>query len=269
MDISQRKIISGKVEDIARRASCLMIHSGFEVEQKGSIENIVTSSDIAVQRFLHKELSSLMPGCGFICEEEDINDPDKEYTWIIDPIDGTANYARGIEFCCISIALKHADEVILGVVHSPWRDEMFSAVKGGGAFLNSKPVHVSGRSFQECFLFTALSTYRKELSGMCNAVIMETFHRCNDVRRYGSAAMELCHIALGEGDLYFEIRLQPWDYAAGLLILKEAGGSYGNLDGVHPRLDGPDVVLAANSRINFEQILGIAVRHIGTRPYED
>lgn len=258
-----------KIIDIVNEASSLMIHSGFSIEQKEGIENIVTSSDIAVQNFLCDRLSGLIPGSGFICEEDSFRTPDREYVWIIDPIDGTTNYARGMDSCCISVALKHFDEVISGVVFSPWRKELFCAEKGGGAYLNGRPIHVSDKPFDQGVLFTAMSTYRKEYAGICSEIILDTFKQCNDFRRYGSAAMELCFIAAGLADLYFELRLQPWDHSAAILILEEAGGAATNLDGVHPDFNAPDLVCGGNSKENQRRLLEIIRRHITGLPYKD
>ena len=132
---------------IVRDASKFMITDGFEIEQKGGCENIVTSSDLAVQNFLCEKLLEIMPESGFLCEEKDINDSQHEYTWIIDPIDGTANYSRGIDQCAICVGLKHDDEMEMGVVYIPRTNEMFHAEKGKGAYLNGKPIHVSNRPF--------------------------------------------------------------------------------------------------------------------------
>jgi len=258
-----------KVTGIVREASSLMVHEGFDVEQKGGCANIVTSSDIAVQNFLCRKLSALLPGSGFFCEEKDVHDLGKEFVWFIDPIDGTTNYARGIDSCCISVALRHREEVVLGIVYSPARGEMYCAEKGKGATLNGKPIHVSQRSFGDSLFCTAMSTYRKEFAPVCNDIIMETFFQCNDLRRFGSCAMELCFMATGVAELYFEIRLQPWDYAAGSLILEEAGGCCCNLDGKSPRMDGPDLLAAANSRESLNRLHSIIRRHLDAIPYID
>ena len=261
------------VIEIVRRASELMLRDDFRVELKDGLENIVTSSDIAVQRFLCAELRELIPGCGFRCEEET---PAKagaaapaEYEWIIDPIDGTANYARGIDHCSISVALARRGEIELGVVYSPARGELYSAERGRGACLNGKPIHVSGRSFADSIFCTAMSTYRKEYAAVSNSIIMDTYMECNDLRRFGSAALELCFIARGLCELYFEFRLQPWDFAAAMLILSEAGGCICNLEGTTPRLDGPDLVLAANSRASLERLLATTRKYVPGIPYVD
>ena len=253
--------------DIIRGASSLMIPDGFNIEQKDGCENIVTSSDLAVQEFLKEKLTSLIPGCGFICEEETEHDSGKEYVWIIDPIDGTANYSRGIDHCCISVALSHNGEVIAGVVYSPWRDELYHAEKGKGAFLNGKPIHTSARTFKDSILCCAMSTYRKEFAPVCNDIIMEAYGSINDLRRFGSAAIELCFLACGQCELYFEFRLQPWDYAAGNIILMEAGGKVTGLDGKLPRYSGPSLVCAGNNEENQKRLLEIIQRHVPTLPY--
>jgi len=256
-----------EVLDAVRRASSKMVDCSFEIEQKGSCENIVTTSDKEVQKLLCADLKSILPGCGFICEEDNVYDPDKEYVWIIDPIDGTANYARGIEFNCISVALKKNDEVILGVVFCPARKEMYWAEKGKGAFLNGMPIHSSNRSFKEALLCTAMSTYRKEYAPLCSEIIMDAYLQSNDLRRWGTAAFELCILASGYCELYFEMRLQPWDYAAGMLILTEAGGRISSLDGKLPRFNGPDMICAANNSENHEKFLSIIRSHMSKLPY--
>ncbi len=197
------------ITDIVRAASARMDRAGgFEIHDKGVRENIVTSSDLAVQHFLITELRHHYPEIGFLCEEEDLNEVSgHEAVWVIDPIDGTANYARGNENCCISVALVEKNEPILGVVYAPWRGELYTAEKGKGAFCNGKPIHVSDRRFEQGILFTAMSTYRKDLSRSCSDIIYDLYMACNDVRRTGSAAVELCLMAAGFAELYFEIRL--------------------------------------------------------------
>ena len=260
-------MIVERIIPIVREASGLMVRSGFEVMEKGSNVNIVTSSDIAVQEFLVGKLSEIVPGAGFFCEEEDLNDVSHEYVWIIDPIDGTANYARGIDHCSISVALAKGGEVIAGVVFSPWRNELFHAEKGTGAFLNGKPIRVSGKPFKDGLMCTAMSTYRKEYAKVCSDIIFDVFMRCNDLRRFGSAALELCLMAAGQIDLYFEMRLQPWDYAAASLILSEAGGASCGFDGEPLSLTKQSLVLAANSRDNLDDLLATVHRYLSELPY--
>ena len=129
-------ITLGSLIEVVKEASSLMLTDHFDVAQKGGYSNIVTSSDLAVQEFLCSRLAELMPGSGFLCEEEDMQDATHEYTWIIDPIDGTANYSRGIAQCAICVGLRVGTEMRLGVVYLPRTGELFSAEKGKGAYLN-------------------------------------------------------------------------------------------------------------------------------------
>ena len=257
-----------QVTAIVREASALMDRTGgFEVKDKGARENLVTSSDLAVQHFLTKRLAEVLPGAGFLAEEEDFTDIVHPEVWIIDPIDGTANYARGNENCCISVALARAGEPVLGVVYSHWRGELYTAEKGKGAFCNGKPIHVSNRSFENGLLFTAMSTYRKELARSCSDIIYDLYMECNDVRRTGSAAVELCLMAAGYTELYFEMRLMPWDYAAAGLILREAGGTMVGIDGNAPALMAPCMVIAANTPASCQRILDTVHKHLTALPY--
>lgn len=256
-----------QIAAVVREAAGLMVRSGFEVHDKGTRENLVTSSDIAVQHFLTERLAALLPGSGFLCEEEDLADTRHEDVWIIDPIDGTANYARSNENCCISVALVRGGVPTAGVVYSPWRNELYCAEKGGGAFCNGKPIHVSGRSFEDGILFTAMSTYRKEFARTCSDIIYDLFMDCNDFRRFGSAAVELCLMAAGLAELYFEMRLMPWDYAAAALILVEAGGTLCSFDGKAPSLSRPSLIVAANTAENCARILDCVRTHLPALPY--
>ena len=257
------------VKDIVKAASALMDRQGgFEVEEKGARENIVTSSDLAVQHFLMKELRARFPEVGFLCEEEDMTDiRGHEAVWVIDPIDGTCNYSRGNENCCVSVALVCGGEPVLGVVYSPWRGELYTAEKGKGAFCNGRPIHVSDRPFENGILFTAMALYRKDLAKACSDIIYDLYMDCNDVRRTGSAAIELCLMAAGFAELYFEMRLMPWDYAAAGLILEEAGGAVCSFGGGKPSPYKPSMYIAANSRESCLRILEVIRKHLPELPY--
>lgn len=239
------------------------------VTEKGSPENIVTESDIAVQRFLHKKLHELLPIASFFCEEEGMCDKTGDYVWIIDPIDGTANYSRGIAESAISVALVFEGEAVLGVVQNILTGDVFSAVKDGGAKLNGKAISVSARSFREGLLCTAMSVYKKELAAMCRDVIYDAYMECNDVRRFGGCALELCYIAAGRCELFFEMRVFPWDYAAGCLILREAGGVLYGFDGETLDFKKTTMLVGANSKENYERLKKIVKKHIKSIPYED
>lgn len=247
---------------IVKDASALMIDNPAEVMQKAGFENIVTSSDVNVQEYLKRELGARMPESGFLCEEEDIHDLHHEYVWVIDPIDGTANYARGLQHCAISVALARGGEPVMGVVYLPRTGEMFYAEKGRGATLNGHSISVSRREFADAVMFTALPVYRKEHTAECAAMIADTFRQCNDVRRLGAAAPELCYIAAGRGELYFEYMLSPWDFAAASLILTEAGGILSRPDASPLNIMRPSGVLAANTPAALTRLQSLAATHL-------
>ena len=243
-----------QIVEVVKAASALMETDSFEVAMKGGCANIVTSSDVAVQDYLCSRLADLLPGSGFLCEESDIHDTTHEYTWIIDPIDGTANYARGIDQCAICVGLKHHDRMEMGVVYLPRTGELFQAERGQGAYLNGHRIHVSDRPFENAIMCTALAVYYKEYTDICSRIITAVFRRCNDIRRFGAAAPELCYLAMGRCELYFEYRLSPWDFAAASLILEEAGGVLSNLEAAPLPLIVPTGVLAANTKDNLAQL---------------
>lgn len=258
----ETKELLESVAGIVRSASALMQDVSFEVTEKAGYANIVTSSDVAVQDYLCGQLAELLPGSGFLCEEKDLRDDTHEYVWIIDPIDGTANYSRGIADCAICVGLKHREEMVLGVVYLPRSEEMFTAEKGKGAFLNGHPIHVSGRPFANALMCTALPVYHKAYAEVCAGIIGEAFQACNDIRRFGACAPELCYLAAGRCELYFEYLLSAWDYAAASLILTEAGGVVTALDGGPVSLGKGGGVLAANHVANHRQLLEIVQRHL-------
>lgn len=238
----------------------MMLSDTFEISQKEGFANIVTSSDIAVQEYLKQNLAELLPGCGFLCEEEDIHsigNGENDYTWIIDPIDGTANYSRGIHECAICVGLRHGKSMEAGVVYLPRTNEMFTAERGKGAYLNGKRIQVSRRPFEDSIMCTALSVYHKEYTQVCSDIITETFQQINDIRRFGAAAPELCYLAMGRCELYFEYLLSPWDFAAASLIVEEAGGVLCDLSGnaLDPTL--PSGVLGGNNKENLQRLTEI------------
>ena len=261
--------LEGRIIEIVLRAVNLIKDTRFEIEEKGNPSNIVTSSDIAVQHFLQGELSALLPHSGFYCEEEDLQDLSSEYVWVIDPIDGTANYARGIFDSCVSVALLHRQQALVGVVANIFTGDVYSATMGLGARQNGKPISVSVRGFEDGILCTAMCVYKKDHARVCSDIIYDAYMQCNDVRRFGSCALELCYLAAGRCDLYFEIRVFPWDYAAAYLILKEAGGELYGFAGEELKFDKPTVLIGANSRDNYSRLNDIVLAHLDKIPYEE
>ncbi|MDE7082971.1 MAG: inositol monophosphatase [Clostridia bacterium] len=241
----------------------------FTIQKKSTNEDIVTSADIEVQNYLCTELKKLLPSSGFLCEENHLFDNNYDYTWVIDPIDGTTNFSRGISDYVISVALLYNNMPIAGVVYAPLKNYLFSAVAGHGAKLNGKRIHTSNKTFNNALFCTALSLYRKEYAEVCRDIIFETYNKCNDFRRFGSCALELCYIAAGKCDLYFEIRVFPWDYAASYLILKEAGGILKGLNGETLSFNKPTALVGANNVENYKMLNAIVNKYLTKLPYTE
>lgn len=257
-----------KVEAAVRQAA-VHTQAAFTAVEKESVCNIVTSADLAVQQYLCEALCALLPGSGFFGEEGSTGDTGGGYLWVVDPIDGTMNFSRGIGEFCISVALLHRDEAVLGVVFQPSQNKVYTALRGAGAWCCGVPIRVSGASFAEGLFCTALSLYRKEYAPRCMAVIGEVYTMCNDVRRFGSCALELCYLAEGKCDLFFEFRVFPWDYAAAWLILREAGGCICGEKGEALRFDKATPIIAANSPENLQTLLAVVQKHIPEFPYRE
>lgn len=261
-----------KVIDIVREAGKMMNNRNFLVENKGSVSNLVTSVDVSVQAFLESRLLPLVEDSYFLGEETyNINkiEKDKPYQWIVDPIDGTSNFIRDLGASVISVALVKEGEPVLGVIYNPYRDEMFYAEKGKGAYLNGKPIKVSGRSLETSLFCTSLSLYNKNLAKPCLNIMEEVYKKCDDFRRIGSAALELAYLACGRIDLFFEIRLFPWDIAAGEIIVKEAGGYVGTIEFDTTVFYRPIPLICANTRENYEFLRKVVEKEIPKIPYTD
>ena len=239
-------------------------------ESKSSGRDIVTQYDRKVQELLVERFSSAVEGARFFCEENDEQDElNAEHVFIIDPIDGTMNYARGVGISAISVALVRQGDPLLGVVYDPYRKEMFWAQKGMGAWCNGKPIRTSCASFAESLFCVAWSTYNKSYAPQCLAVTEEVYAQCNDFRRFGSCALEVCYLAAGRCDLFFEFRISPWDWAAAGRILMEAGGVITGFEDCLPPHDRTTMLMAANNRSNYEQLRQIVLKHVPELPYKE
>ena len=265
-----------KIIAVVRSAGEMMKPENIEVIQKGNASNFVTTADLKVQEFLKNELLDLIPGSAFVGEEEDgaaitgnvINGTtNMEYIWVVDPIDGTSNFIREIGMSAISVGLLKWGKPYAGVIYQPYRNEMFWAVEGQGAYLNGKPIHVSDRDFKHGHLCSAMSTYNKDFAPACFRIIEKVYADCDDLRRLGSAAVELAYLAAGRVELYFEIRLFPWDVAAGIVLIQEAGGYTQMLYQEGFPLDRPVALVGANTKENFEKIKEIVCEEIKELPY--
>jgi myo-inositol-1(or 4)-monophosphatase len=194
------------------------------IEYKGEV-NLVTSVDKLSQEYIYEKLSSYFPGHGFLAEEELEKKSKTEFRWIIDPLDGTTNYAHGFPVFCVSLALEWKGRIILGVIYNPMINELFWAVEKRGAFLNNKKIRVSKTKELDRSLLATGFPYDLRESKENNIGHFNNFVlRAQAVRRCGSAALDLCYVACGRLDGFWELKLFPWDLAAGMLIVKEAGG---------------------------------------------
>ncbi|MDD4772788.1 MAG: inositol monophosphatase family protein [Eubacteriales bacterium] len=219
------------------------------ITQKHGTANFVTTYDLTVQNFLYHRISDLVPGAHFIGEEstenrmELINDG---INFIIDPIDGTTNFVHGYRHSAISIALLRDGIITAGLVYNPYLDEMFYAKRGEGAFLNKKSIHVSDRQLHDGLVSFGTTPYKREYTEASFQIIKKLFTSSRDIRRSGSAALDLCYVACARCDLFFEVELSPWDYAAGSIILEESGGVISSFKQTRLPFDASSSVIAAN-----------------------
>lgn len=217
------------------------------IDEKAGHANFVTSYDKMVQVKLQEQFEQILPEAVFVGEEEDIHASiENGFAFIVDPIDGTTNFIKDYHTSAISVGLLKDGEQFLGAVYNPYLDELFTAIKGCGAFLNGKPIHVSKQPLSNGVVLFGTAPYYEELNRKSFDMAYEYFKKSLDVRRSGSAALDLCTVAAGRAELFFELRLSPWDYAAGSLIITEAGGIVTTVEGEPITFDKPCSVLARN-----------------------
>lgn len=237
----------------ARRAGSLLLAyaaSGFHVEHKNPI-NLVTDADHAAEQAVIDYIRGEFPTHRFLAEERGrIEETASPYCWIIDPLDGTTNFAHGYPVYAVSIGLEVDGECLAGVIFDPSRDELFTATRGGGAWLNGRSIHVSGTATLDHsllvtgFAYDIRETTRNNLDHFSRFAL-----KAQGLRRTGSAALDLAYVAMGRFDGFWEVRLSPWDMAAGSVILREAGGRLTNFAGEELSIYGRELV-ASNGRIH-------------------
>lgn len=235
-------------------------HSNKDVRFKGTVD-LVTEYDVAIENILTKALQEAFPDFTIIGEEstKEITHPDKAI--YIDPIDGTTNFVHGLPFCAISVGMWENGEPLAGVVYNPVLDECFSAQSKKGAFLNEKQIHVSMQNdFQHSLLATGFP-YTKVQRGKDYEWVLKTMANMLpvtlDIRRGGSAAIDLCYVACGKLEAYYECNLKPWDVAAGVLILQEAGGKISNEKGESYSLDD-HIIVSSNTFVHSDLLKNIS-----------
>lgn len=228
-----------------------MLFDASSIEYKG-LNDMVSYVDKTAEKRLVSNLSKLIPEAGFLTEEKTINKTGETYTWIIDPLDGTTNFIHGIPTYAISIALYEDDKPVIGVVYEINRGEMFYAYKGGLAYLNGKEIHVSKNpDLKSSLLATGFPYYQFDKQPQYMQLFAEMMQKCHGLRRIGSAATDLAYVACGRFDAYFEYNLQPWDVAAGMFIVQQAGGQVINFSGGDECIQSREV-LATNTLLTDE-----------------
>jgi len=248
---------------IAREAGALLMHhfhQHLKIEYKGEAD-LVTAADRAAEVLIRERIRQQWPGHDILGEEQGLSDQGSEYRWYIDPLDGTTNFAHGYPVFCVSMALEHralenrasaqTGERIAAVIYDPTRDELFSAERGSGAHLNGETIRVSKTAaLKECLLATGFPSQKRHKNPNIFFYHQITLHS-HGVRRAGSAALDLCNVAAGRFDGFWEFNLNPWDTAAGVLILEEAGGKVSRFDGSPFELNSRETV-ASNGLIHDE-----------------
>ena len=221
--------------------------NNFGIKDKAGKANFVTAYDCKIQEMIQVKLAQILPEAEFLGEEEDCQiDRNAGYIFVVDPIDGTTNFIKDYHMSCVSIGLIRNGKRYLGVVHNPYLEETFYAISGEGAYMNGKAIHVSDDELENGMVLFGSSPYNTELAKASFELAYESFRKCLDIRRSGSAALDLCAIAAGRAEIYFELILSPWDFAAGALIVEEAGGVVTTVEGKELPCLEKSSLLAAN-----------------------
>ncbi len=247
----------GKIIELVKSSGRIILGDGspLEVTEKGK-SDFVTQIDINVQSYIISELKKLYPEVQLMAEEKenmeiDINKP----FWILDPVDGTTNLVHKFHHSAVSLALHDGRDIVFGIVYNPFSDEAYHAVKGKGSFLNNERIQVSSaQNLSDSLIMTGTSSYYKDMAESVFGDMLKVFKRCQDIRRTGSAALDLSYTACGRVDGFFERALRPWDIAAGMLLVEEAGGITSNYSGGKITLDGKSNIIAGGLDIHRELI---------------
>jgi myo-inositol-1(or 4)-monophosphatase len=247
----------------ARKAGRGLVRDFGEIEQlQVSVKgpgNFVTAADHRSEEVIFRELSKARPGYGFLMEERGrVDGPDKSHRWIVDPLDGTTNFLHGIPLFCVAIALEREGELVCGLVYNPILDELYTAERGQGAFVNNRRLRVAARkSLADCVVSVGIPHRGRgdhpKFLDECKALMEQV----SGIRRTGSAAIDLAWVASGRFDAYFERNLQPWDIAAGMLLVREAGGFVTEIDGGQRPLETGSVA-AANQTVHKALIAALS-----------
>ncbi len=239
-----------KIIEIAKMAGEIIVNahcSENDIDVKPGDANFVTYYDIAVQKFLKKELLALYPTARFIGEESGEDEfSGGELIIVVDPIDGTTNFIRNTNHSCVSIGIIKDKKPYMAIVYDPFKNELFTAKKDCGAYLNGKQIRVSKNGLKNSLVGFGTCPYYTDLRKKTLSLVSELLNDCGDVRRQGSAALDLCYVAAGRFDIFFEYKLSLWDFCAGGLIVTEAGGIIRGADKKELEYNGASAIFAAN-----------------------
>lgn len=239
----------------AQKAARILAHDFGEVEQlqvtRKSLGDFVSRADRNSERAIVEELSKARPDYSFLLEEGgEKQGTNEHFRWIVDPLDGTTNFLHGIPHFAISIGLEQDGHIIAGVIYDPIKDELFWAEKGAGAFLNQKRLRVSGRKhMDEAIIGTGIPSASHGHKDLFLKNMKSIMPHVAGVRRMGAASLDLAYVAAGRYDIYFENDCAPWDYAAGIIIVKEAGGFISDFSGKQNMLKNGEMI-ATNAYLN-------------------
>ena len=242
-----------------RRAAKTLIRDFGEIENlQVSVKgpgDFVTASDKKVEKILIDELQKARPDYSILSEEIGEINNNESFKWIIDPIDGTSNFLHGIPHFAISIGLEHNKEIICGIVYDPIKDEMFTAEKGNGAYINNQRMRVSARSkLKDCIIFSGGPRYASDNKELAFEEYKKFSSKVSTaIRKFGSAALDMAYVAAGRCDGFWQRDLNYWDIAAGIILVKEAGGFVSDFNGEYRYLENK-TILATNSKINNEMV---------------
>jgi myo-inositol-1(or 4)-monophosphatase len=244
-----------KMAAIAREAGALLMQffdRHIKIEYKGDAD-LVTAADRKSEALIRERIREQWPSHDVMGEEEGLRDTGSEFRWYVDPLDGTTNFAHGFPVFCVSMGLQKGKELIAGVCYDPTRDELFSAERGRGAYLNDRAIQVSNISkLAESLLATGFPSHKRHKNPNIYFYHQITLHS-HGVRRAGSAALDLCSVACGRFDGFWEFNLNPWDTAAGVLMVEEAGGKITDFNGGPFQLNSRETV-ASNGLIHDELV---------------
>ncbi len=245
-------LIEQAVKAVRKAGALLTDQSAIRNIWAKSETDFVTNVDVTVQETLKAQLASLAPEIQFMGEEQDNSRLDwNRPCWILDPVDGTTNLIHSFRHSAVSLALSEAGQILFGVVYNPYSGECFTARRGQGAFCNGSPIRVSGADrLEDSLLCAGTVPGRRELADKAFCQMRNLYNVCQDIRRTGCASLDLCWVACGRLDGYVELFLQPWDYAAGLLIVNEAGGRITAPDGSPLSLCQGGPLLASNGKLH-------------------